>query len=130
MKEVVFAEQEYTMRPDRSVVVPLATARTNLRYTLMMIAAAAKAAVLAADLSPADIWAKVKRQLEQRINPSSFNTWLRPVQFVAAEEGRLRLAVPNEIFQYWLDEHYTIIILEMWHAQGGIAAAAIEWIVA
>lgn len=69
--------------------------------------------------TPADVWARVLAQLEQRVNRGSFNTWLRPVTFLGVAQQILSVGVADEAHQWQLSQYYYELILETWHAQGG-----------
>jgi len=58
------------------------------------------------------LWGDVLAKLEKRINRPSFNTWLRPTRCVSMEHKHVRIGVPDEIFVYWLGEHYVNMIVE------------------
>lgn len=57
-----------------------------------------------------NLWGKVLTKLEKQINRPSFNTWLRPTSFVSMDQKNVHIGVPNEVFIYWLGEHYVSVI--------------------
>jgi chromosomal replication initiator protein len=57
-----------------------------------------------------NLWGKVLTKLEKQINRPSFNTWLRPTFFVSMDQKNVHIGVPNEVFIYWLGEHYVNVI--------------------
>ncbi len=57
-----------------------------------------------------NLWGKVLTKLEKQINRPSFNTWLRPTSFVSMDRKNVHIGVPNEVFIYWLGEHYVNVI--------------------
>lgn len=139
MSDVTFADHEYTTSADQSVVIPLATVRERLRFVLKQKAAKEREAWRPApveankpprsNLPPDQIWTRALAQLAVKINYSSFKTWLRPVRFLAVHDGALCLEIPDAVFQEWLDAHYADLIVETWHAQGGVQVRAIAWTV-
>ncbi|PID56488.1 chromosomal replication initiator protein DnaA [candidate division KSB3 bacterium] len=58
------------------------------------------------------MWGQVLAKLEKRINRSSFNTWLRPTSFLSVDQKAVHIGVPDEVFVYWLGEHYVNVIRE------------------
>jgi chromosomal replication initiator protein len=60
-----------------------------------------------------NVWNDVLRKLEKRINRPSFNTWLRPTCLVSAEEQKICIGVPDEVFVYWLGEYYVHVIADI-----------------
>ncbi len=59
-----------------------------------------------------NLWNDVLKRLEKRINRPSFNTWIRPTCLVAITQHNIRIGVPDEVFVYWLGEHYVNVIAE------------------
>jgi len=57
-----------------------------------------------------NIWDKILDQLEGKINPQSFSTWLRPTRLASDEGGRIVVAVPSELFANWLTRNYLDLI--------------------
>jgi len=77
--------------------------------------------VSVANSTPEEIWQIVKRKLEQRINGPSFNTWLRPAQFIGCSEGILRVGVPDEGAVFWVSRYYSVALRDAWEEAGGEA---------
>jgi chromosomal replication initiator protein len=59
-----------------------------------------------------DIWEKILRDLQNRINRPSFETWLKPTRLLSFNDNNLVVAVPNAYFVNWLGEHYLEPIVE------------------
>ncbi len=59
-----------------------------------------------------NLWKKVLGKLEKRINRPSFNTWLRPTICISMKQHDVCIGVPDEVFVYWLGEHYVYVITE------------------
>ncbi|HWP46445.1 MAG TPA: chromosomal replication initiator protein DnaA [Candidatus Limnocylindrales bacterium] len=53
-----------------------------------------------------DIWEKVLRELQNQINPSSFEMWFKPTRLRSFNNQELQVVVPDEHFVSWLREHY------------------------
>ncbi len=60
-----------------------------------------------------NLWNDVLKKLEKRINRPSFNTWLRPTFLASAAEQKICIAVPDEVFVYWLGEYYVHVIADI-----------------
>lgn len=59
-----------------------------------------------------NLWRNVLAKLEKRINRPSFNTWLRPTSFISMKRQNVCIGVPDEVFVYWLSEHYVRVITD------------------
>lgn len=59
------------------------------------------------------IWTRVLEQVQLRMNPSSFQTWFSPTRQLRFRDNVLHVAVPDQYFVNWLEEHYSDIILEI-----------------
>lgn len=53
-----------------------------------------------------DLWSKVVDSLKQRVGQQNFDIWIKPIHFVALENERVELEVPNRFFKEWINEHY------------------------
>jgi len=57
----------------------------------------------------ANCWKRIRANIEQELNPHSFNTWIGPTVLldIAKREGvtTLHFSVPNKYFRDWLSEH-------------------------
>ncbi len=59
------------------------------------------------------LWEKVLEEVKTRMNPSSFTTWFAPTRQLVFQTNILWVAVPNQYFVNWLEEHYSDVILEI-----------------
>ena len=57
-------------------------------------------------------WHEILNHLKAKVNPQSYQTWLRPTRFSHAAQDTLVVRVPNREFQDWIQEHYGEMILE------------------
>ena len=57
-----------------------------------------------------DLWTSVLSRLETRLDPHTFNTWLRPTALAWHDETALHVSVPNDVFRDWLSDHYGDLI--------------------
>ena len=58
------------------------------------------------------MWGEVLAKLEKRINRPSFNTWIRPTQMLSMHQQKINIGVPDDVFVYWLGEHYVNVIID------------------
>ncbi len=66
-----------------------------------------------------ELWKTVLNGLKTRINAPSFNTWVRPTRFLGQHDHAVQLEVPDDVFVYWLKEHYQPVIVELFAGQLG-----------
>ena len=59
-----------------------------------------------------NIWDRVLRRIEARVNAHSFKTWFQPTQLVSEDDASLRIRVPNSWFAEWLRTNYLPVIQE------------------
>jgi chromosomal replication initiator protein len=59
------------------------------------------------------LWENVLSLIKTRMNPSSFTTWFAPTKQIGIQANILWVAVPNQYFVNWLEEHYRDVILEI-----------------
>ncbi len=57
-------------------------------------------------------WHEILNHLKAKVNPQSYQTWLRPTRFSHAAQDTLVVRVPNREFQDWIQEHYGDMIHE------------------
>jgi len=57
-----------------------------------------------------DLWESVLSRLETRLDPHTFNTWLRPTALAWQDDTALHVAVPNDVFRDWLRDNYSDLI--------------------
>lgn len=55
-------------------------------------------------------WERILQVLEQRINPRSYATWLRPCILMEISRDTLTLGAPSDVHVSWLLEHYIPVI--------------------
>ena len=57
-------------------------------------------------------WQEILGYLKTKVNPQSYQTWLRPTRFSHVNQDALVVRVPNREFQDWIQEHYGSLINE------------------
>jgi len=63
-------------------------------------------------------WQEVLNFLKPRVNPQSYQTWLRPTRFSHVANGTLVVRVPNHEFRDWIQEHYGSLVQEALNTLG------------
>ncbi len=59
-----------------------------------------------------NIWNKILKELQQKINIQSFETWLKPTAFLEYANGVLTVSVPSSVFSDWIEKTYLSYIKE------------------
>jgi chromosomal replication initiator protein len=57
-------------------------------------------------MSTDDLWNSCLLELQQRLGSQEFNTWIRPLQNVEADEGNVTLLAPNRFVLDWVNDKY------------------------
>lgn len=55
-------------------------------------------------------WDRLLKGVEERVNVQSFNTWFKPLSLGEMDDDSLVIAVPQDYFASWLEEHYLSLI--------------------
>jgi len=53
-----------------------------------------------------ELWAAALGEIKDRIGRQNFDTWIKPVRFLAKNKNEITLEVPNKFFRDWLTENY------------------------
>lgn len=53
-----------------------------------------------------ELWTKGLAEIKERIDKQNYETWIKPIHFVARNKNEIVLAVPNKFFRDWLNENY------------------------
>lgn len=59
-----------------------------------------------------ELWGEAVRSVEALLKPVHRDQWLRPIQCLAIEEGRIRLRAPNRYLKEWFEDNYLRGILQ------------------
>jgi chromosomal replication initiator protein len=57
-------------------------------------------------LTAGDAWQRSLSEIQQSINPQTFQTWFVPIIPLSLDRLRLTVQVPSQFFYEWLEEHY------------------------
>jgi len=66
----------------------------------------------------AETWKQVLRDLQAKLNPQTFETWLQPTHEISLEGDRLRVGVPNRRFAEWIGTNFRPLIEQALDALG------------
>jgi chromosomal replication initiator protein len=51
-------------------------------------------------------WQECLGILREKVQPQSYNTWLKPTQLIGCDNDQLMISVPNRFVASWLEGHY------------------------
>jgi chromosomal replication initiator protein len=63
-------------------------------------------------ISTVSPWQECLKKIQEKINPSSFETWFRTTDLLLSQDGDARIQVPNQFFADFIEEHFSGIIKE------------------
>src|ERR1700690_2352422 len=58
-----------------------------------------------------EIWTEAVRSIEPLVKPAQRDRWLRPIECVGIEGGRIRLRAPNRYHKEWFEDNFLSSIL-------------------
>ncbi len=59
-----------------------------------------------------DLWTEAVRSIEPFVKPAHRDLWLRPIECVAIDDGRIRLRAPNRYHKEWFEDNFLPSILK------------------
>ena len=72
-------------------------------------------------LDVAEVEARLREEIRQRIQPEQYQTWFRRAALVGLADGRIELAVQNNFARDWLCSYYRTVLRDAAHAVLGKA---------
>jgi chromosomal replication initiator protein len=58
-----------------------------------------------------EIWTEAVRSIEPLVKPAHRDLWLRPIECIAIDDGRIRLRAPNRYHKEWFEDNFLSSIL-------------------
>src|SRR5438094_10342477 len=58
----------------------------------------------------APIWRSIAEVIAAQVSPDAFQRWFRAIELLDADEEKLLLAVPNNIYQFWIEDNYMPLV--------------------
>src|SRR3954469_14928552 len=58
-----------------------------------------------------ELWTEAVRSIEPLVKPAHRDLWLRPIECVGIDEGRIRLRAPNRYHKEWFEDNFLPPIL-------------------
>ncbi|HEX4085815.1 MAG TPA: chromosomal replication initiator protein DnaA [Chthoniobacteraceae bacterium] len=58
------------------------------------------------------IWQAIADNLAARVTKDTYQRWFKAISMTAADENDITLAVPNNIYQLWIESNYMPLLLE------------------
>jgi len=59
-----------------------------------------------------ELWTEAVRSIEPLVKPAHRDLWLRPIQCVGIDDGRIRLRAPNRYHKEWFEDNFLPSILK------------------
>ena len=59
-----------------------------------------------------NIWLEAQSNIAKVLTPRTFDTWIKPIQFIAQKTNQIFLEVPNKFVKEWVEEKYLSMIQE------------------
>src|SRR5262245_64495850 len=59
-----------------------------------------------------ELWTEAVRSIEPMVKPAHRDLWLRPIECVAIDGGRIRLRAPNRYHKEWFEDNFLPSILK------------------
>jgi len=53
------------------------------------------------------VWNNMKTVLKEVMDKKNFSLWVKPLQFLDADEGTIYLGCPNKFSRNWMQENYS-----------------------
>src|SRR3954462_6194924 len=58
-----------------------------------------------------ELWTEAVRSIEPMVKPAHRDLWLRPIECVGIDDGRIRLRAPNRYHKEWFEDNFLPPIL-------------------
>ena len=68
------------------------------------------------------IWERIAEAIKPQVNTDTYQRWFADITLIGADEQRMTLRVPNNIYQLWIESNYMPIvqsaIMRCWAPRG------------
>ncbi len=71
-----------------------------------------------------EAWQRVLEKLRQEYSDATFDSWIKPLQLVRAEQSTLLIAAPTRFMSDWVRTHYLGRMAEYWREETGDTVTA------
>jgi chromosomal replication initiator protein len=68
---------------------------------------------LSSAISTASPWQQCLKKIQEKISPSTFETWFRTTDLSLLQDGQAAILVPNQFFADFMEEHFSDLIKEI-----------------
>ncbi len=62
-------------------------------------------------------WERVRGLLRSELGEATFNSWLKPLQFLSLSEGEVVMSVPTRFMREWLMTHFHHALVQCWQRE-------------
>ena len=59
-------------------------------------------------------WMRVRSRLQAEYGEAAYRSWLKPMVFMALEDGRIVIAVPTDFMREWIEAQYSQRLMDLW----------------
>jgi len=59
-------------------------------------------------------WMRVRSRLQAEYGEAAYRSWLKPMVFMALEDGRIVIAVPTDFMREWIEAQYAQRLMDLW----------------
>ena len=77
----------------------------------------------------AQAWERVGTKLQTLYGDNLYRSWLKPMQFLGSDEGRIKLSVPTRFIRERINSYYIAQVEKFWHEEQVAEGYALELIV-
>lgn len=67
-----------------------------------------------------NIWIQARSNISKVLTPQTFDTWIKPIGFIAHKSNQIFLEAPNKFVKEWVEEKYLSMIQEAISALTGV----------
>ena len=68
---------------------------------------------VSSEISTASPWQQCLKKIQEKISPSTFETWFRTTDLTMLQDGHARILVPNQFFADFMEEHFLSLIKDI-----------------